>query len=153
MCGVEPRAAGSAKPAATGAREPTFRTLVYALLECVPHGRVTSYGRLAAALGHPRRAREVGWALASIPEEAQTSAHRVVNRDGVLSGGWAFGHPAVQRALLESEGVTFLPDGRVDLGGYLWSEEAARTVARRLLSRDPLGLPLDRRESTIGNVS
>lgn len=107
-----------------------FREQVFELLARVPRGRVTSYGRLAAALGDPRRAREVGWALDSIPDYATLNAHRVVNRDGFLSGGWAFGHPDVQRAWLEGEGVEFLPDGRVDLDRYLWSEEATRDAAR-----------------------
>ena len=116
---------------------PTFRDLVFALVLRVPRGRVTSYGRLAAALGHPRKAREVGWALSSIPEDADLNAYRVVNRDGFLSGGWTFGAPEVQRALLEQEGVRFLLDGRVDLARYLWPEEATRAAAREILQHHP----------------
>jgi methylated-DNA-protein-cysteine methyltransferase-like protein len=113
----------------------SFRDLVFALVPRVPPGQVTSYGRLAAALGHPGKAREVGWALSSIPEDANLNAYRVVNRDGFLSGGWAFGAPEVQRALLEQEGVEFLPDGRVDLERFLWPEEAARAAAREILQQ------------------
>ena len=113
----------------------TFRDLVFALVASVPYGKVTSYGRLAAALGQPRKAREVGWALSSIPEELHLNAHRVVNVDGFLSGGWAFGAPEVQRALLEDEGVSFLPDGRVDFDRHLWPQDAARAAAERTLAQ------------------
>jgi methylated-DNA-protein-cysteine methyltransferase-like protein len=116
---------------------PTFRQLVFGLVVCVPSGRVTSYGRLAAALGQPRKAREVGWALSSIPENMNLNAHRVVGRDGTLSGGWAFGAPEVQRALLEQEGVGFCPDGRVDLDHFLWPESDARSAALELLQGGP----------------
>ena len=102
-------------------REPGFDKLVYAIVRRVPEGMVTTYGAIAAALGDPRKAREVGWALNANPKEDPCPAHRVVNREGRLSGGWAFGSPDVQRGLLEAEGVTFLPDGRIDLERYLWT--------------------------------
>lgn len=103
--------------------DPSFNALVYALVKQVPYGRVTTYGAIAAALGDPRKAREVGWALNVNPKEDPCPAHRVVNREGRLSGGWAFGHPHVQRGLLEAEGVGFLPDGRVDLETHLWEPD------------------------------
>jgi methylated-DNA-protein-cysteine methyltransferase-like protein len=98
-----------------------FRDEVYALVARIPPGRVMTYGGIAAALGQPHRAREVGWALAATPRALNLPAHRVVNRVGALSGGWAFGHPAVQRARLEAEGVPFRPDGRVDLASCFWT--------------------------------
>lgn len=97
-----------------------FNARVYELVRQVPEGRVTTYGALAVTLGHPRKAREVGWALKSMPEGVEAPAHRVVNREGRLSGGWAFGGAEVQRRLLETEGVTFLEDGRVDMARHLW---------------------------------
>lgn len=112
-----------------------FNELVYALVTRIPSGRVTSYGRLAAALGQPRKAREVGWALASLPGRSPVPAHRVVNRDGHLSGGWAFGAPEIQRGMLEAEGVTFLVDGRVNLARHLWPEEQTRAAAREILEQ------------------
>ena len=92
-----------------------FREGVYQQVALIPYGCVTSYGAIARALGEPQRAREVGWALFSTPAGSGLPAHRVVNVRGELSGGWAFGGVAVQRARLEAEGVPFLPDGRVDL--------------------------------------
>jgi len=100
--------------------ERAFNRRVYEIVQRIPCGMVTTYGAIAHALGDPRKAREVGWALYAKPKEVVAPAHRVVNRDGRLSGGWAFGSPEVQRGLLEAEGVRFLADGRVDLDGHLW---------------------------------
>lgn len=100
--------------------DPAFNAQVYELVRGVPEGRVTTYGALAVAMGNPRKAREVGWALKGMPESVDAPAHRVVNREGRLSGGWAFGGPEVQRRLLEDEGVAFLEDGRVDMSRHFW---------------------------------
>ena len=58
--------------------------------------------------------------MASCPPEVSDIAHRVVNRNGGLSGGWAWGHPSVMQALLEDEGVTFRSEYVVDLGRHFW---------------------------------
>lgn len=113
-------------PAGPGSSPPrrvepdSFNRRVYSIVRRIPRGMVTTYGIIAQALGDPRKAREVGWALNAKPKGESAPAHRVVNREGKLSGGWAFGSPAVQRGLLEEEGVSFLQDGRVDLEGQLW---------------------------------
>ena len=99
----------------------SFPRRVYALLAQVPPGRVISYGAIARLLGEPRKARQVGWALAATPEQdPPLPAHRVINSRGELSGGPAFGGYAVQRAKLEAEGIAFMGDGRIDLERYLW---------------------------------
>ncbi|MHB1007180.1 MAG: MGMT family protein [Chloroflexota bacterium] len=108
----------------------SFKQRVYALVYLVPEGKVTTYGAVAAAMGDPRKAREVGWALQGMPAVVRAPAHRVVNREGRLSGGWAFGGPEVQRRLLVDEGITFLPDGRVDLAVHLWLPEPAGGSSR-----------------------
>ena len=99
-----------------------FYARVYALVLLVPPGRVTTYGSIARALGLPHGARQVGWALAALPDEHDVPAHRVVNAVGALSGGWAFGAPEVQRGLLEDEGVQFEAafEHRVRLDEHLW---------------------------------
>ena len=87
----------------------------------VPAGRVITYGTIARLLGDPRKAREVGWAMAAARSQSPPiPAHRVINAHGALSGGPAFGGYRVQRNLLEAEGVLFMADGRVDLEQYLW---------------------------------
>jgi len=96
---------------------------VYALVAAIPSGQVTTYGQIASLLGDPRGARTVGWALHSNPYPGVVPCHRVVNKRGELSGGFAFGGPEVQRSLLEQEGVSFLPDGRVDLERHLWQPD------------------------------
>ncbi len=96
-----------------------FHQRVYAMVRAIPEGKVTTYGDIALSLGAPRHARQVGYALATLHEGNDVPAHRVVNRSGVLTGAWAFGPPDMMRGLLEAEGVTFLPDGRVNLRAHL----------------------------------
>jgi methylated-DNA-protein-cysteine methyltransferase related protein len=99
-----------------------FYAQVYEVVRGVPFGRVTTYGSIALALGSPRWARQVGWALAALPDEraGEVPAHRVILASGGLSPGFAFGAPGVQRALLEDEGIEFDSEGRVPLARYLW---------------------------------
>lgn len=97
-----------------------FWTRIYTVVRRIPEGRVTSYGSIARALGAPRSARMVGWALNSLPAGADVPAHRVVNRNGQLTGAHHFGPPDVMRGLLEDEGVTFIDDATVDLALHFW---------------------------------
>ncbi len=92
---------------------------VYAFVAGIPAGRVVSYGQIARALGRPRAAREVGWAMRVCPEGLPW--HRVVMADGQIAGGeWA----ELRRALLAADGVAFLPDGRVDKSHFLKNEKS-----------------------------
>jgi methylated-DNA-protein-cysteine methyltransferase-like protein len=97
-----------------------FYTRVYEVALRIPHGRVTTYGAIAKALGEPRSARVVGYALNAPPPYLDVPCHRVVNRIGFLSGGWHFGHPDVMRDKLRAEGVPFVDDYQVDLNAVLW---------------------------------
>ena len=96
----------------------SFYQQVYALMRQIPKGRATSYGQLARMLGRPRNARLVGWALRCCPDGLPWQ--RVVMADGSVTGGE---HAALRRALLEAEGVPFLPDGRVDMAACRWPDE------------------------------
>jgi methylated-DNA-protein-cysteine methyltransferase-like protein len=98
-----------------------IRDRVYSIVASIPNGYVTTYGDIAKAAGIPRGARRVGWLVHDPPEELELPCHRIVNRDGRLSGGWAFGHPAVMRAMLEAEGITFIEEYRVDLVTHRWT--------------------------------
>jgi len=104
-----------------GVSRQTFADEVYDLVRLVPHGRVTTYGTIGRVLGRVRSARLVGWAMRHCPDDVP--AHRVVNASGVLSGGWAFGHPSVQRAMLEDEGVRFTGPERCNLHAHYWPNE------------------------------
>jgi methylated-DNA-protein-cysteine methyltransferase-like protein len=97
-----------------------FVRRVYTVVRRIPHGRVTTYGAIARALGSPRSARMVGYALKTIPDGMDLPAQRVINRVGFLSGGWHFGHPDVMRGLLEDEGVEVSNEYVVDLAKYFW---------------------------------
>ena len=91
-----------------------FSRRVREAVQGIPRGCVMSYGRVAALAGNARAARGVGYALSHVDGEG-LPCHRVVFSDGRLASAFAFGGEGVQRALLEAEGVEFLPDGRVDM--------------------------------------
>ena len=96
----------------------SFFQQVYALVVQIPYGRVISYGQIARLLGAPRAARQVGWAMRNCPDGLPWQ--RVVMADGSIAGG---GWSELRRALLEQEGVPFLPDGRVDMARCRWLPE------------------------------
>lgn len=93
---------------------------IYAVVRAIPRGRVATYGQVAALAGNPRWARVVGYALHVNPDPQGVPCYRVVDRMGRTSSAFAFGGADVQRALLEADGVLFLPDGRVDLARCQW---------------------------------
>lgn len=97
----------------------SFFAQVYELVQQIPPGKVMTYGSVARALGS-RDARRVGHALHANPSQSQTPCHRVVNAEGRLAPGFAFGGPGEQRRLLEQEGVAFIGE-LVDLKTCLWS--------------------------------
>lgn len=91
---------------------------IYEVVKSIPKGKVATYGQVALLAGNPRWARVVGYALHVNPEPGTIPCHRVVNRDGKVAPGFAFGGEGVQRQLLESEGIVFESDGRIDLKKY-----------------------------------
>lgn len=91
----------------------SFFEQVYEVVKRIPYGRVMSYGQIARAIGFPRMARQVGWALHSNPDPEHIPCYRVVNREGRVSSAFAFGGENVQIALLKAEGVEFDENGLV----------------------------------------
>ena len=91
---------------------------IYEVVKSIPEGKVATYGQVALLAGNPRWARVVGYALHVNPEPGIIPCHRVVNREGRVAPGFAFGGEGVQRQLLESEGIVFEIDGRIDLEKY-----------------------------------
>lgn len=91
---------------------------IYEVVKSIPEGKVATYGQVALLAGNPRWARVVGYALHVNPEPGIIPCHRVVNREGKVAPGFAFGGEDVQRQLLESEGIVFETDGRIDLEKY-----------------------------------
>lgn len=96
----------------------TFRNDVFDIVGHIPCGRVTTYGHIAALAGWPSHARMVGRTLRYTPGAEQLPCHRVVNAEGRTAPGWS-----QQRPLLEAEGVTFRPNGHVDMQRHLWEPE------------------------------
>lgn len=90
-----------------------FFDQVYEVVRKIPRGRVMTYGQIADILG-TKDARKVGWALHANPNKS-TPCHRVVNKDGRLAPGYAFGGPNEQKARLLEEGVVFIDENHVDL--------------------------------------
>ena len=84
---------------------------IYTLVKQVPRGQVISYGRLAQAVGTTPRV--VGFALAALPQQTDVPWQRVINRQGRISARRDSDRAALQRALLEAEGVHFEASGRV----------------------------------------
>ncbi len=109
--------------------ESTFAERVFEIVRQIPVGRVTTYGDIALALGDPRGARQVGWAIAGSPPGLDLPFHRVVNREGFLSGGWAFGHPEIMKQRLVAEGVPFRDEYTVDIARCRWVPGAPSTPA------------------------
>lgn len=93
---------------------------VYEMVRKIPKGKVATYGQIARMLGQPRRAKIVGWALHKNPYFGEVPCHRVVNRNGEISAGFAFGGLMEQKRLLEEEGIIFSEDGKINLIEYLW---------------------------------
>jgi len=91
---------------------------IYEVVCNIPKGKVATYGQVALLAGNPRWARVVGYALHVNPRPGIIPCHRVVNREGKVAPGFAFGGAGVQRQLLESEGIVFEPNGRIDLEKY-----------------------------------
>ncbi|WP_286912912.1 MGMT family protein [Flavobacterium sp. UBA4197] len=100
-----------------------FFEKVYAVVRQIPYGRVTSYGAIAKALGAARSARMVGWAMNAAHGKDDVPAHRVVNRNGLLSGKHHFEGTNLMQQLLESEGIKVKNNQVVDFKKVLWEPE------------------------------
>jgi len=108
-----------------------FARQVLEIVARIPEGKVTTYGAIARALGNPRGARLVVWALWSGPSGLELPYHRVVNSQGQLAPPHIFGE-GIQYQLLLSEGITFREDGSVDLEKHLWIPSFGRFVKKFL---------------------
>ena len=95
---------------------------VWALARRIPPGKTAGYGQIAVYLGNPRLSRIVGCAMARCPDDVP--AHRVLRQDGSIPPALYARH----RALLEEEGVPFLPDGRADMASCRWIPEESELL-------------------------
>jgi methylated-DNA-protein-cysteine methyltransferase-like protein len=97
-----------------------FFERVYEIVRQIPEGKVTSYGAIAKALGAARSARMVGWAMNASHNLEDVPAHRVVNRNGMLTGKHHFEGTNLMQQLLESEGVKIIDNKIVDFDKFIW---------------------------------
>ena len=100
-----------------------FFERVYAVVRQIPYGRVTSFGAIAKALGTARSARMDGWAMNASHNLDDVPAHRVVNRNGLLTGKLHFDGTNLMQQLLENEGVKIIDNQVQDFDTVFWTPE------------------------------
>lgn len=109
----------------------SFFNDVFDVVRLIPFGRVTSYGAIAEYLGTRGSARMVGWAMnASHTQVTDIPAHRVVNRNGLLTGKHHFGSPNIMQQLLESEGINIENDQVMDFEKLFWDPGKELTIVQ-----------------------
>lgn len=113
----------------------TFSEKVYYVCDLIPAGKVATYGQIAIIIGHPRAPRQIGGALHRSPEERCLPAHRVVNRNGELSGAAAFSFEMEQASKLRAEGI-IVKQNKIDIDTYGWKPtyEELEMIAEQLSS-------------------
>jgi methylated-DNA-protein-cysteine methyltransferase related protein len=104
--------------------ESNFFERVYEVVKQIPRGRVTSYGAIARFLGAAKSARMVGWAMNNASKLEDVPAHRVVNRNGMLTGKHHFPGTMVMQQQLEEEGIEVKDDKVLDFQEVYWDPSA-----------------------------
>lgn len=98
-----------------------FFERVYDVVRQIPYGKVTSYGAIAKALGSAQSSRMVGWAMNASHTLEDVPAHRVVNRNGLLTGKMHFDGSNLMQQLLENEGIVVRDNQIVDFEAHFWT--------------------------------
>jgi methylated-DNA-protein-cysteine methyltransferase related protein len=113
----------------TAPKEYGFFQDVYAVVRLIPKGRATNYGAIAKFLGTGLSSRMVGWAMNSAHRvKPKLPAHRVVNRNGMLTGKMHFETPTKMQELLEKEGLKIVKDTIQDFKKYHWDPAVELTL-------------------------
>lgn len=98
-----------------------FFQMVFEVVKLIPAGRATSYGSIANYLGAKRSSRMVGWAMNTAHSNPEIPAHRVVNRNGLLTGKMHFHTPTLMQELLEKEGIIVKDDKIENFKAVFWN--------------------------------
>lgn len=101
-------------------RRENFFADVFDIVRLVPEGRVTTYGAIAQCLGLKSGARMVGWAMNASHGEKGVPAHRVVNRNGLLTGRHQFETPTTMEKRLKKEGIKVVKNQIADFDKLFW---------------------------------
>jgi methylated-DNA-protein-cysteine methyltransferase-like protein len=109
-------------------RHKDFFEAVFEVVKLIPFGRVTSYGAIANYLGSKRSSRMVGWAMNASHKIPGIPAHRVVNRNGMLTGKMHFTDPDEMQRRLEAEGIEINDESIKNFESLFWdpSKELGR---------------------------
>ncbi len=97
-----------------------FFQKVFEVVKLIPEGRVSSYGLIANYLGSKKSSRMVGWAMNASHKLLDVPAHRVVNRNGLLTGKMHFDSPSRMQELLEKEGIIVVEDQIQNFKDLVW---------------------------------
>ncbi len=102
---------------------------IYEIVRQIPPGKVATYGQVAELANLPGQARLVGYALYRVAPDADIPWQRVINARGQVSESVVrFGSDHLQRSLLETEGIQFDANGRINLAVYLWRSPEVDTI-------------------------
>lgn len=113
-------------------KEDSFFDKVHSIVRLIPKGKVTSYGAVAEYLGTKGSARMVGWAMnASHRQLSPVPAHRVVNRDGLLTGKHHFSGVTIMQQLLENEGIEIAENKVVKFNELFWDPKKELKMENR----------------------
>lgn len=97
-----------------------FYDSVFQIVQLIPAGRVTTYGAIAAYLGVKKSSRMVGYAMNASHSNSNIPAHRVVNRNGLLTGKMHFSSSNSMQELLEKEGIRVENDLIIGFTELFW---------------------------------
>jgi methylated-DNA-protein-cysteine methyltransferase-like protein len=100
-----------------------FFERVYEVVKQIPYGKVTSYGAIAKAIGSAQSSRMVGWAMNASHSNPEIPAHRVVNRNGLLTGKHHFLGTNLMQQLLDNEGIKVVDNQVIDFQKHFWTPE------------------------------
>lgn len=100
-----------------------FFEQVYSVVKLIPIGKVTSYGAIANYLSAKKAARMVGWAMNAAHANPKIPAHRVVNRNGLLTGKFHFPTPTTMQERLETEGIEIIEDKIQNFKEFFWNPD------------------------------
>jgi len=98
----------------------TFQERVIDIIKNIPRGKVVTYGRIAAAAGNPRGARQVAYILHSCSRKENLPWHRVINSKGAISLKPGNGYE-LQKKMLEEEGIELSEEGLINFSKFLWT--------------------------------
>lgn|SRR5690554_4494860 len=97
---------------------------VFEVVRAIPYGRVSTYGAIAEVLGLKSGARWVGYALNHAHSSPDVPAHRVVNRNGLLTGRHHFPPEKDMESLLRAENIAVADNKVIDFGRLFWDPKS-----------------------------